>query len=992
MSDLTSKGFKLPVLGDAVTALTRTDFSRRGFLQVLGATSVATLAAGCTRPTQDTVFPYVKPPDDVIPGNALHYTTAMTLGGYATGLLVTAYEGRPTKIEGNPKHPFTAGATGPFEQASILGLYDPSRTHDIRHKGQGTSRESLFGMLAKKAAGFAKDGGRGLRLLLEPSASPLLGESLAQLKAKFPSAVVRFYSASASDASNQGTQLAFGKALKPRYDFKQADVIVSLDADFLVAIAENLRHSLDYAERRADPERLSRHYQLEADHSLTGSSADHRFPMKSADVALSARALLAAVDGSSGVSGSAPDALGAKALAAIAKDLTSHRGTSLVIAGDRQPAAVHAIAALLNEALGNVGKTVRYLADVLLDGNIGPASLKALADEAASGSVDTLITNVFDPVYAHPSDIDVAGLLGKIPNVVYSASHLDRTAALAAWFVPASHYLESWGDARSLDGTVSIVQPLIEPLYNSLTIEELLSGLLDAAPRSAHDLLRTRYRKEAGTEDGDAFWQRALREGFLPRGTEAEAAAPSANRAAVSKAAATLVASSGFELNLRNDYRTFDGRFARNPWLLELPDPVTKLTWDNAAHLSPATAQKLGVDREHVVKVTVGGASVELPVYVVPGHADDALTVSLGWGATDPGAVMVDHDPVNLGYDEDRIGVDLYPFLTQATGYVIGGATVATTDKRYPLAVTQGHFSQEGRDLALSLDVGQEKEKREEALKRIDELKSDHLPSMYAPYAYDGYKWSMAVDMSRCTGCNACVVACIAENNVPMVGKDGVRRGREMHWLRIDRYYEGDEKNPRVVQQPVACVHCENAPCEYVCPVNATVHNEEGLNEMVYNRCVGTRYCSNNCPYKVRRFNFFAYNNDIPATLQMSKNPNVTVRSRGVMEKCTYCVQRIESARINTEINGLPTIRVLGTPSPTNPEELERARGVPMLQSACQQACPTGAIVFGNLNDKDSVAAHMHADPRRFDLLQSLGTRPRTVHLARLTNRNPELA
>ena len=1000
MSNPTSNGIKLPVLGndEPIILPTRKGMSRRGFLQVLGATSVATLASACARPTQDTLSPYVSTPDDVVPGNALHYATAMCVNGLATGLVVTAFEGRPTKIEGNPRHPWSVGGTTAWQQSSILDLYDPARARDIMHRGTATSREALVAALREQAAQLDKTQGQGLRLLLEPSSSPLLASRLEEIKKRWPKAVTRFYSAGITDASTAGAALAFGKPLTARYDFKKADVVVSLDSDFL-AFDAGSRYTMDFAERRSDPENLSRFYAIECDLTLTGSNADHRFPMKSGDVGAAARALYAKLGGA-GVDGTAPAALGDKALAAIANDLQAHKGKSLVVVGERQPAAVHAIGHAINALLGNAGQTVVYAASALIDPVAGPAALKALCDEANAGQVELLLCNANNPAFAKPNDLDVAGAFGKVKNLLYTSLRQDQTSPLAAWFVPAAHYLESWGDARSADGTVSVVQPLISPIWNGLTFEEILSALLDPSMLSSHDQIRARYSKASANPDAD--WAELLKTGFVDNSTIAPEDA-AVNQAAVANAARALTgATGGVELNLRYDYKVLDGRFGHNPWLLELPDPVTKLVWDNAALMSPKTAEKLNVEREFVVSVAAAGKTVEIPVYVVPGHADDAVTLSLGWGLPDAKDVVVNEDPTLLGYDEDHIGVDGWQFSTLAAPFIIADAKLSVVDKRYPMAVTQGSFDQHGRFIAMEVDVNEStaerKKEREEKLELLGDLRGEKLPTLYDPYPYEGFKWGMAVDLSRCTGCSACVVACVSENNIPMVGKDGVRRGREMHWLRIDRYYEGSDANPRVVNQPMACVHCDNAPCEYVCPVNATVHSDEGLNEMVYNRCIGTRYCSNNCPYKVRRFNFFAYNNDIPAVVQLSKNPDVTVRPRGVMEKCTYCVQRIEQARIKSEINGVtddagkPMIRVLGTEAPKDPKLLERAERVPMLQSACQQACPTGAIVFGNLNDKNAIVAKMHADARRFDALNSLGTRPRTGYLARLTNRNPELA
>lgn len=941
------------------------DWSRRNFLQLMGGASVATLAAGC-RPPHDTIKPYVTKPDDITPSLANHYATAISDDGIATGLLVTAYEGRPTKIEGNPRHPVTRGGTSGGHQAAILDLYDPTRAKVITHKGLGVSRETFLGSLHKRAEALKDKGGEGLSLLLEPSSSPLLAQTLAELQKAYPAAVVRFYSPMASSAESRATIAAFGKALTAQAKLEHTEIVLSLDSDFLDAdnVADGLRNSNDFGKRRDDDERLFRVYVAEADFSPTGSIADHRFPMKKGEVAPFGRAVLAAVARLAGAeaqaalveaAAGATTSVDAKIVEAVAKDLWAHRGKSVVLAGASQPEGTHQVAIALNSLLQSVGATLEYRASPLLDSKIGRESLAATVADIEAGKVQCLIVGAYDPVATRPGDLDVAAAFALVPTLVQIGNHVDATAKFAEWFAPLSHVLESWGDVRSSDGTISLVQPLIAPLYNSVTIEEVVSALVSEAPRSAHDLLRASWKMKS-VGDADAFWENALQTGFIEKSAFA-AETVNLNAAACGAAIkAIAAAATGVELAFSVDRRIGDGRQSANPWLLELPDPVTKLTWDNAFHISPATAKGLGIDREHVIELAGTIKPLRGPVFVVPGHADDALTVHVGWGQ------RMDED------GDAKIGFDAYPASPKSGASFVGGISITATKSRYALAVTQGHFSQEKRDLAIVADAAEEEHLKE----RIHE-KHAPIPTLYKQFDYQGYKWAMAVDLGKCTGCSACVVACVAENNVPVVGKDNVRRGREMHWLRIDRYYEGPDSNPVVVQQPSMCVHCENAPCEYVCPVNATVHNEEGLNEMVYNRCVGTRYCSNNCPYKARRFNFFAYNSDKSLTEQMAMNPEVTVRARGVMEKCTYCVQRIEKARITSEIEGR-TIR-----------DGE-------VQVACQQACATGAIVFGTLSDEHAHVTHLHHDHRRYDLLHSLGTRPRTAYLARVTHRNPEIA
>jgi molybdopterin-containing oxidoreductase family iron-sulfur binding subunit len=957
----TLKSFKLNVVAEAPeVAVSKAGHSRRDFLQLVGSTSLIGLAAACRAP-HDTVVPYINRPDDLVPGNPVHYATAWSLNGVGEGLLVTAYEGRPTKVEGNAKHPGSNGGTGIFEQASILGLYDPTRAKVIKNKGVGASKDKLLRALKAKAEASKADGGAKVRFLLEPSSSQLLASQLEQLKAQLPNATVRFYSPTASSAASDGAKVAFGgdKALVPQYELEKADVIVSLDDDFLAAQPGTLKLAKQFGERREPEGKLNRLYVAECRISVTGSIADHRFAMKSADVGLFARDLFNLVNG-----GAASSAF-AKQAQAVAKDLQAHKGSSVVMAGERQPAAVHALAAAINSLLGNVGegKPVAYTTSTRIDANVGPASLKALIEEINANKVETLVLNVFDPSFARYTDLPLADALKKVPTVVYLATHEDRTAEGVEWFVPMSHYLETWGDVRTADGVASLQQPLISPLYSSLSIEELISGFVDDAPRSSHDLLKGMVSK---LDPGADHWARTLQAGFVT-GTEKKPEEVALNVGAVTTAAAALqAAGSGLEVNFVTDYKLFDGRFGANPWLYETPDPISKLCWDNAIYLSAKTAKDLKLGIEQVVEITVKGKTVKGAVLVVPGHADDAVTLPLGYGQK--------MGPALGREDEDAIGFDAYALRTSDAAWFAAGELKPTSD-RYPLAITQGHFSQEGRKLAMVFDVSEKKEKVEEELNQV----RGKLPTLYGEFEYSGYKWAMGVDLGKCTGCSACVIACVAENNIPVVGKSNVRKGREMHWLRIDRYIEFDNKadeeagrNPLILNQASMCQHCENAPCEYVCPANATMHNEEGLNEMIYNRCIGTRYCSNNCPYKQRRFNFFAYTNDRTETEKMAMNPDVTVRSRGVMEKCTYCVQRIERGRITSEIAG-------------------RTMKGDEVQSACSQACPTGAIHFGSLHDATAAVSKDHKDERRFDLLHSLGTRPRTAYLARITNRNPDL-
>jgi molybdopterin-containing oxidoreductase family iron-sulfur binding subunit len=657
-----------------------------------------------------------------------------------------------------------------------------------------------------------------------------------------------------------------------------------------------------------------------------------------------------------------------------------------VVPGARQPAALHALAAAMNEALGNTGTTVVWHAPVLAGGDgADPAGLATLSAELRAGQVDTLVVTAWNPLHTAPADLDLRGAVSRAREMVVLAAREDETMRSAQFRLASLHPLESWGDLRARDGSASLVQPLVGPLVEGMTELDLMAGLLEAgaATPGGHALLRESWRRRGGFPpappppagsaaavagvDGnrprppDPFerrWEEWLSAGVVA-GSAAPPESPTADLGRVAQAVATVPAqAAGLELGLVPDYKVGDGRLLENAWLQELPHPVTKLTWENAAHLSPATARRLGVADGDVLWLQLDGRKVRAPALIVPGHADEAVTVALGYGQAITGAVG------------QGAGFDAYPLRTSAFPWFAGGLEVTRSGARVELAVTQGHFSMEGREIALSTEVGKLPEEQK-ALDRLRMPQPDILGAV--DYSREPYSWGMAIDLSKCIGCGACTVACQAENNIPVVGREQVLRNREMHWIRVDRYFEGTPEDPTSVSQPLGCVHCEAAPCEYVCPVNATVHSEDGLNTMVYNRCVGTRYCSNNCPYKVRRFNYFDYHPTVAPTLRMLMNPDVTVRARGVMEKCTYCTQRIQRSRIDARSTG----RKLG------PDEV-----VP----ACGQACPAQAITFGNLADPESLVSRKHADTRRYNLLHELGTRPRTAYLVKLTNPNPDLA
>ncbi len=940
--------------------------SRRSVLQLLGASAALATLGGCLKPPDEKILPYTRQPPEVTPGNPLHYATASLIDGRATGLLVTSNEGRPTKIEGNPEHPSSRGAIGVLEQAEVLRLYDPQRLKVVQYKNQPRSWRDFLQATAARARILRDKGGEGLRFLMEPSSSPLIGELRRRLLATYPRARFSSWSAIPLQEIQDGAQLAFGSVYESRIDLAQASVVLSLDSDLLSAMPGTLPAMKQWADKR-DPAKgpMARLYAVETNLTVTGMNADHRLRVKPTDVQRFGLALLGRLAAQvPALSRYAPLAErfalspeNARVADALARDLVRAGRGALVSVGPRQPPALHAAAHAINSALGSA--CVTQAKPVLHDTDAGPRALQKLAEDMRAGHVDTLVVTAWNPVYGAPADLNFGKALAQVPNAVYHSLYMDETAERSGWVIPALHPLESWGDALAHDGTVTFVQPLIAPLYAGATAVEVLAAFLGEGDRSAYTQLREHWQKRAPA-GFDLNWEKWLADGFVD-GTATKPEAVTVRHDQV--LAATMQVppretTPGYEINVVPDYRVWDGRFANVPWLQELPDPVTKVTWDNAALMAPKTAQKLGVWQGDRVDLGLHGPPARAPVVIAPGHAEDCVTVAMGYGRRAAGEALSN----GIGFDTAA--------LRHADGpWFASGLTIVKTGGRMELAQTQEHHSMEGRVIAVSTSIGK--------LKETSEGLAEHRgppETMHRPQQYPGYRWGMAIDLSRCTGCSSCMVACQSENNIPVVGKDRVWRSREMHWLRVDRYFLGDDTgNPGVVFQPLMCVHCEFAPCEYVCPVNATVHSDEGLNEMVYNRCVGTRYCSNNCPYKVRRFNFFSYTSDYTDVEKMVFNPDVTVRSRGVMEKCTYCVQRIERARITTRIQN---------------RDIRDGE----VKTACQQACPSDAIVFGNLNDPGAAVTKLHGEERSYALLHELGTRPRTAYLARVTNPNPELA
>ncbi|MGB8011348.1 MAG: TAT-variant-translocated molybdopterin oxidoreductase [Terriglobales bacterium] len=954
------------------------DFSRRGFLKTMGASLALAGLTGCTRMPITEIVPYVRQPENVVPGRPMFYATAFTLGGYASPILVESHLFRPTKVEGNPQHPASLGGTDVYAQASVLDLYDPDRAQNITYMGDVRSwnafMEAIHGPMSVQK-GLA---GAGVRILTQTVSSPTLAAQIRDYLAANPQAKWHVYEPINRDNVYEGAKLAFGEPVETRYDLSKADVIVSLDADFLYAgFPGSARYTRDFAARRNPDANMNRLYVVESTPSSTGMKADHRLPTQANNVANVARDIVTMfgpfksdavplVGMSKGVSAVAYSTF----VQAVARDLQSHLGSSIVIAGDHQPPAVHALAHAMNEKLGNVGKTVFYTEPVDANPVNRNESLHSLVEDIRAGKVDLLLILGGNPAYDAPAELEFASALksNAVNLKVYLGSHRNETAELCQWHVPEAHYLESWSDARAYDGTVSIIQPLIEPLYGGKSAHEIITILAGQSGFTGHDLVQAYWQKQHAGADFDAFWRKSLHDGwvagttYVPKTltihlTEIESRLRDASVSASGANAAS------YELNFRRDPSIYDGRFSNNGWLQELPKPLTKLTWDNPIMIGPAMAERLKLNFKDVAELEFNGKKVKGPVWIQAGHPDNSITVFLGYGRTKAGRVGT------------GTGFDVYPLRTSQVPYFAAGAKLTPTGETYDLASTQGYQSMEtpdGSERPLVQERSLEEYKKDPNFAKEGEPPADL--TLYKPFDYskETYSWGMAIDLNACVGCNNCIVACQSENNIAVVGKEQTLKGRHMHWLRVDAYYNGPRENPKGFFQPVPCMQCEDAPCELVCPVQATVHSSEGLNDMVYNRCVGTRYCSNNCPYKVRRFNFLLFSDWETPQFKLMRNPDVTVRSRGVMEKCTYCVQRISERRIDAER------------ADTTIKEND-------LQTACQQSCPANAIAFGNLNDPNSLVNKWKAQARNYSLMGELNTRPRTTYLAEVRNPNPEL-
>ena len=949
---------------------------RRRFLHLMGASLALAGLAGCTKQPAEPIMPYVNAPEGIIPGKPLFFATAALLSGVAEGVLVENHMGRPTKVEGNPEHPASLGATDVFAQASILTLYDPDRSQTITQFGEIRSWSAFLSEMREAVQRFKQNKGSGLRILTETVTSPTLASQLKKLLSDYPSAKWHQYEPVGRDPARAGARLAFGTDVAARYHLEKANVVLSLDADFLSTGPGKLRYVRDFTARRKvhqSQREMNRLYVLESTPSNTGAMADHRLPLKASEVEGFALALAAELGIAWRVE--IPAKLpGSTWVGPLARDLKRHPAATIVIPGEHQPPLVHALAHAMNHTLGNVGSTVIYTEPVEANPVDQFESLRELVREMQSGSVETLLIFGGNPVFAAPVDIPFADALAKVKQRVYLGLYNDETSELCHWHIPEAHSLESWTDARAYDGTVTILQPLIAPLYGGKTAHELMAALTDQSEQSSYEGVRQYWSSQftripvmvsgarsssavcqKASGDFEEFWRKSLHDGFV-----ANSALPAKPVALTAQPAVlrTDATTPGLELIFRPDPHVYDGQFANNGWLQELPKPHTRLTWDNAALISPATAERMGMTNEELVELRFQGRRVEAPAWILPGHPDDSVTIHLGYGRRRTGRV-------GMG-----AGFNAYAVRTSGAAWFGSGLSLSKTGRRSRLACTQHHHSMEGRH-PVRAGTLEDYHRHPDFVREMGEEPPKDL-SLYPERKYKGNAWGMVIDLSSCTGCNACTIACQAENNIAVVGREQVIIGREMHWIRVDRYYAGGLENPATYHQPIPCMQCENAPCEVVCPVNATAHSQEGLNDMVYNRCVGTRYCANNCPYKVRRFNFLLYSDWETPSLKLGRNPDVTVRSRGVMEKCTYCVQRINAVKIEAEREG---------------REIRDGE----IATACEAVCPAEAITFGNINDPNSRVAQLKANKLNYGLLSELQTRPRTTYLAALKNPNPEM-
>lgn len=967
--------------------------SRRHFLKIMGASIALAGLAACRKPVQK-ILPYTKRPEDVLPGVPNYYATSMPLMGSVTGLLVQSHEGRPTKVEGNPDHPNSLGGTSTHHQASILGLYDPDRSRSVRNNN---TRKTWDEFITYVNENLTSD--KRVAVISEATSSPTIQRLKNEAENKFASFDWLTYEPFGDANVAEGNRIAFGSKAKtvPHYD--KADLVVSVGDDFLSNPEFGVRNAKGFSKKRrltSSKDDMSTLFVLEQNYSVTGSTADHRMAIKQSDYAAFVFALAAelskSVSGLNAFSGYSNRFSQHSWTSSIAAELLSNKGSSILSADFQAAPSVHAAVAAINTALGNNGNTITYL-------NAGSYSatkdeLKSFTDRVQNGDYDILVVLGGNPAYTLMNDISFDDLNSSVEATIHLSDYVDETSRKSTWHVNRASYLEAWGDGKSADGKSSVIQPLIRPLFQGKSDVEFLSAIIKGEEPNGYKEVQTTWKSVFGSNFQNE-WEKVLHDGVASDEGYSTISNRLSSRFSTtlspSLRAAAAENSGQLEVVIKNDLKILDGRFANNGWLQELPDPVTKITWDNVALMSAQTAIGLGIptdnDDDNVPTITISnqGDKITIPAWVLPGHADESITVTTGYGRRDVGVVASSYE-----YDDmESVGFNVMPLSSSEFGFYVPDANVTTTGNTYKIACTQDHHSMEGRALVRYASKEQYELNPRFApnMVKVPGTSADtnkDTPDLFTPQDYPEYEpqWGMTIDLNACIGCGVCAVACQAENNIPVIGKREVSRGREMSWIRVDRYFVGDQESPKMVHQPVPCMHCEKAPCEQVCPVAATTHSDDGLNQMTYNRCIGTRYCANNCPYKVRRFNFFNYQKEYltkgsdPEIVQMAMNPDVTIRFRGVMEKCTYCVQRINRAKIATKNE---------TGSSVKPKD-------GAVVTACQQACPTDAIYFGDLTDPNSEVSKSKANERNYSMLAELNTQPRTSYMAKIMNTSEELA
>ncbi len=930
------------------------DEGRRNFLKIMGASLALAGLSACTKQPTEYIMPYVEAPEQAIPGKPLFYATAVPVKGVANPVLVETHEFRPTKVEGNPDHPASQGSTDVPTQASILGLYDPDRLQTINYIGEVRSYASFLVSLINILARQRQKNGAGIRILTETVTSPTLYSQIQEVLKQYPGA--KWYQwEPTGHGRRMGAQMAFSQFLNPIYKFDQADVVLSVDGNFLGNGPGGVRYARDFVSKRIvrnGSKIQSRYYAVETTPTSTGCKADHRQAIKPSEMTGFLRSLIASLTGGAA---SGPLA-GSKFYSALVGDLQAAKGKSIVIAGEDQSPEVHALVHYINQVLGNNGTTVVFTQSIESKPVDQWAELNALVSDLHSGQVDLLMIFGGNPVYNAPPELNLRGAIQMAKMRVRLAENEDETSEVCQWLIPQAHIFEHWSDAPAYDGTITICQPLIAPLYGGKSAHDLLAAFTETPEKSSYESVREYWRGKHTGNDYETWWRHSVHDGYIK-----DSALPLVNATAklIAASATPAAAGSGYEISFHSDPYILDGRYANNAWLQEMPRPVTRLTWDNAVVVSPKTAEALDVTDEDQVAIDYNGHTVWGSVWRLPGQPDGSIALSLGYGRT------------RSGRAGNGAGFDVYPLRPVSNLYFATGVSVRKLGKKFRLAAVQHHFAMEGRRPVHAGTLDEYKADPHFSQKQ-SEIPPKELTIFPETFRYEGYAWGMAVDLTACVGCNTCVVACQAENNIAVVGKEQVLNTREMHWIRIDRYYKGEPDEPDMYFQPVACMQCENAPCEVVCPVAATETDAEGLNNMVYNRCVGTRYCSNNCPYKVRRFNFLLFSDWETESLKLQRNPDVTVRSRGVMEKCSYCVQRINYAKITAE---------------KQDRKVYDGEIVP----ACAAACPSQAIMFGDLNDPKSRISEWKRHSLNYSLLGELNTRPRTTYLTEIRNPNPSV-